>query len=57
MHGWCSRSCEDGFPRLQIIWADAGYTGELVYGRAYFGHWLLDLIRRCDKGFKVLPRR
>jgi hypothetical protein len=42
---------------LQIIWADAGYTGELVYGRAYFGHWLLDLIRRCDKGFKVLPRR
>ena len=45
------------FPRLEIIWADAGYTGELVYWCAYFGGWLLDIIRRCDKGFKVLPRR
>lgn len=45
------------FPRLQIIWADAGYTGELVYWCAYFGRWLLAIIRRCDKGFKVLPRR
>ncbi len=47
------------FPRLQVIWADAGYTGELVYWCAYFGHWLLDIIRRCDKakGFQVLPHR
>lgn len=47
------------FPRLQIIWADGGYTGELVYWCAYFGDWLLDIIRRCDKakGFQVLPRR
>jgi putative transposase len=42
---------------LQIIWVDAGYTGELVYGAAYFSGWLLQIIRRCDKGFKVLPRR
>ena len=40
-----------------MIWADAGYSGEPAYRRAYFGHWLLDIIRRCDKGFKVLPRR
>jgi len=45
------------FPRLQVIWADGGYSGELVYWCAYFGHWLLDIIRRTDKGFKVLPRR
>jgi putative transposase len=45
------------FPRLQIIWADGGYAGELVYWCAYFGGWLLSIIRRTDKGFKVLPRR
>ncbi len=45
------------FPRLRIIWADAGYTGELVHWAAEFGEWLLAIIRRTDKGFKVLPRR
>ena len=45
------------FPRLQIIWADAGYTGDLVWWAAEFGGWLLAIIRRTDKGFQVLPRR
>jgi putative transposase len=45
------------FPRLQIIWADGGYTGDLVWWAAEFGEWLLAIIRRTDKGFKVLPRR
>jgi putative transposase len=45
------------FPRLKIIWADAGYTGELVFWAAEFGEWLLSIIRRTEKGFKVLPRR
>lgn len=45
------------FPRLQLIWADGGYTGELVWWAAEFGDWLLSIILRTDKGFKVLPRR
>ncbi len=47
------------FPRLKVIWADGGYTGELIYWCAYFGAWLLDIILRSDKakGFQVLPRR
>jgi putative transposase len=50
------------FGRLQIIWADGGYLGELVgWVKALrpFGKLHLEIIRRCDraKGFKVLPKR
>lgn len=45
------------FPRLKIIWADAGYAGELVYWAAYFGDWLLDIVRRTSTRFEVLPKR
>jgi putative transposase len=45
------------YPRLTLIWADGGYAGELVYWAALFGEWLLSIIKRTDKGFKVLPRR
>ena len=46
------------FPRLELIWADAGYvSSELVHWAAEFGGWLFSIIRRTDKGFKVLPRR
>ena len=45
------------FPRLQIIWADGGYAGQLVYWAAYFGGWWLEIVKRTSKGFEVLPRR
>lgn len=45
------------YPRLKLIWADGGYAGELVYWASLFGEWLLSIIKRTDKGFKVLPRR
>lgn len=50
------------FGRLQIIWADGGYLGELVqWVKALrpFGKLRLEIVRRCDqtKGFKVLPKR
>ena len=45
------------FPRLQIIWADGGYTGELVYWAAYFGGWLLEIVRRTSTKFEILPKR
>ena len=45
--------------RLQLIWADGGYTGQLIdWVKATF-QWTLEIIKRSDdqKGFKVLPRR
>ena len=50
------------YGRLQIIWADGGYLGALVYWVKQlhpFGKLRLEIVRRCDdvQGFKVLPRR
>jgi putative transposase len=50
------------FGRLQVIWADGGYLGQLVQwvkGLRPFGKLHLEIVRRCDrsKGFKVLPKR
>ncbi len=47
------------FERLQLIWADGGYSGALVEWAHQCGGWLLEIVRRCDdvKGFKVLPHR
>lgn len=47
------------FPRLQLIWADGGYAGQLIAWVATFGGWVLEIVKRSDdvKGFVVLPRR
>jgi putative transposase len=47
------------FPRLKLIWADGGYAGQLIQWVANTCHWLLEIVKRCDKavGFHVLPRR
>lgn len=47
------------FRRLSLVWADGGYTGQLVQWLADFCHWTLQIVKRCDKatGFHVLPRR
>ena len=47
------------FPRLQFIWADGGYAGQLIAWVATFGGWVLEIVKRSDdvKGFVVLPRR
>jgi putative transposase len=50
------------FGRLQIIWADGGYLGNLIQWvkqlRPY-GKLNLEIVRRCDqrKGFRILPKR
>ena len=46
-------------PRLQLIWADGGYAGQLVAFVLNTYQWTLQIIKRCDdmKGFQVLPRR
>jgi putative transposase len=47
------------FSRLEIIWADAGYSGKLVDWVNSVCGWVLEIVRRSDdvKGFKVLPHR
>ncbi|TLN09801.1 IS5 family transposase [bacterium] len=47
------------FPRLQLIWADAGYSGKLVDWVKVMCGWVLEIVKRSDdvKGFKVLPHR
>jgi len=49
---------QDRFPRLQLIWADGGYAGQLVEWVHGCGGWLLQIVHRTEKtGFVVLPRR
>ena len=47
------------FPRLEKIWADGGYAGQLVGWAAKTGGWLLEIVKRTDtlKEFVVLPKR
>lgn len=47
------------FPRLQLVWADGGYRGQLVDWVKTTFNWLLDIVKRPDDqhGFAVLPRR
>ena len=47
------------FPRLQRIWADGGYAGQLVDWVKGLGKWVLEIVKRSDsaKGFEVLPHR
>jgi putative transposase len=47
------------FSRLQLIWADAGYAGQLIDWVKVTCGWVLEIVRRSDdvKGFKVLSHR
>ena len=47
------------FSRLELIWADAGYSGQLVDWVNSVCGWILEIVKRSDdvKGFQVLPRR
>lgn len=46
-------------PRLQLIWADSGYAGQLVQWVSRHCGWVLQTVLRPVgvKGFVVLPRR
>ncbi len=47
------------FPRLQRIWADGGYAGQLVDWVKSLGKWVLEIVKISDQaeGFEVLPHR
>ena len=47
------------FSRLKLIWADAGYSGQLVDWVNLVCGWILEIVKRSDdvKGFQVLPQK
>ena len=46
------------FPRLKLIWADAGYSGKPTDWADEIGGWVVEIVRRPRAGkFEVLPRR
>jgi len=47
------------FGRLQLIWADGGYAGQLLAWAKWMADWTVEIVKRSDdvKGFKVLPKR
>lgn len=45
------------FPTLKVVFADGGYTGKLLQWVEQLKAFVLNIIRRTDKGFKILPKR
>lgn len=50
---------EENFPRLDLVWADSAYAGELVEEVEAQKDFQLEIIKRSDdvKGFVLLPKR
>ena len=44
---------------MELIWADSGYSGQLVDWVKGMCGWILEIVKRSDdiKGFQVLPHR
>ena len=47
------------FPRMRLVWADAGYAGKLIEWVWALTGWALELVKRPRDShhFQVLPRR
>lgn len=47
------------FPRLKKVWADGGYSGQLVEQAKGWGKWVLEIVKKPEsaQGFQVLPHR
>jgi putative transposase len=45
------------YARLQLIWADGGYSGKLIGWVKEMCNWILEIVKRSDdvKGFQVSP--
>ena len=56
---WLFLAVKELFSRLQLIWADGGYSGQLVDWVMVICGWTLEIVKRTDDrlGFQVLPRR
>ena len=47
----------DDAPSLKLIWADQGYQGQLEVSAPIVCGWTLQIVKRTEPGFKILPRR
>ena len=49
----------DGLPRMERVWADGGYAGQLVAWVRDRCGWELEIVKRPEEatGFVVLPKR
>ena len=47
------------FPRLEKIWADGGYAGQLIEWVKTICSWVLEIVKRSDPihQFVVVPKR
>lgn len=56
---WLFLCVQFAFSRLELIWADGGYSGQLVEWVKQVCGWTLEIVKRSDDktGFYVLPRR
>ena len=47
------------FPRMRLVWADAGYAGKLIEWVWVLTGWALEIVKRPRDShhFQVLPRR
>ena len=47
------------FPRMRLVWADAGYAGKLIEWVWVLTGWTLEIVKRPRDShhFEVLPRR
>jgi putative transposase len=45
------------FPALKVVFADGGYAGKLLQWVEQLRAFTLKIIKRTDKGFKILPKR
>ena len=52
-------SLRDQLPRLERLWADGGYAGELVLWVQENTPWTLEIVKRPagSQGFVLLPKR
>jgi putative transposase len=50
---------KDVFPILELIWADAGYSGKLIDWVNSVCGWILEIVRLRDdvKEFSVSPKK
>jgi putative transposase len=48
---------KDLFPALKVVFADGGYAGKLVQWVEQLKAFVLSIVKRTDKGFKILPKR
>ena len=47
----------DDAPNLELIWADQGYAGKLEDSVPVVCGCKLEIVKRTEPGFKLLPRR